>query len=54
MNFHKITADVFEPNRGSQHCLEKNGFKLEGILKEDAYVDGEFIDLLKYCIIKDE
>ena len=54
LNFHKIAAESFAPNIGSQRCFEKNGFKYEGKLKEDTYVDGEFIDLLKYCLLKDD
>ncbi|MFX1573814.1 MAG: GNAT family N-acetyltransferase [Promethearchaeota archaeon] len=54
LNFHKIAAEALAPNRGSQRCFEKNGFEYEGKLKEDTYIDGEFIDLLKFCILKDD
>jgi len=54
LNFHKIAAEALAPNKGSQRCFEKNGFKYEGKLKEDTYVDGKFIDLLKYCLLTDD
>ena len=52
LNFHKITAEALSANKSSQRCLEKNGFKYEGTLKEDMFVDGEYIDILLYGILK--
>ncbi|MFX1489889.1 MAG: GNAT family N-acetyltransferase [Promethearchaeota archaeon] len=54
LNFHKITAEALSANTGSQRCLEKNGFKHQGTLKEDMFVDGEYMDMLLYGILKKE
>ncbi|MFW9784000.1 MAG: GNAT family N-acetyltransferase [Candidatus Heimdallarchaeota archaeon] len=54
LNLFKITAETLAPNIASKRCLEKNGFKIEGKVKKEMYVDGEFLDMLKLCIFKDD
>lgn len=54
LNLHKISVDVVVLNLSSIRCLEKNGFKLEGTLKEEMYIDGEFFDILKFGILQEE
>jgi RimJ/RimL family protein N-acetyltransferase len=54
LNLYKITAEALVPNNSSKRCLEKNGFKIEGQVKQEMYVDGEFLDMLRLCIFKDE
>ncbi|MCX6740688.1 MAG: GNAT family protein [Candidatus Parcubacteria bacterium] len=46
----RIYAKVFIYNPGSKIVLEKNGFKLEGILKKAAKKKGKFID--EYLLAK--
>ena len=54
LNLHKITARTFFPNKAALRLAEKIGFKHEITLKKDAYIDGEYVDLLNYVIFKDE
>lgn len=54
LNFHRVYASIIAENIGSIKCFEKNGFKREGILREDAYVDGKYIDNYRYGILKEE
>ena len=54
LNLHKITAEALSANISSQRCLEKNGFKQEGTLREEMYVDGDYMDILLYGILKEE
>jgi RimJ/RimL family protein N-acetyltransferase len=54
LNLSKIRIDVFEPNKSSIKCIERNGFKLEGCLRKEAYIDGMYYDLLVYGILKEE
>ena len=54
LDLHKITVDVVVPNVSSIRCLEKNGFRLEGTLKKEMYIDGKYYDILKYGLLKEE
>ncbi|MBD3214277.1 MAG: GNAT family N-acetyltransferase [Candidatus Lokiarchaeota archaeon] len=54
LNLHKIYAGVLSKNVGSWSCAEKVGFIQEATLKEEAYVDGEYLDVKKYYLLKDE
>jgi len=52
LNFHKIYAEVFTPNKRSLRVVEKLGFKKEAILKELVYVDGMYHDVHKFALFK--
>lgn len=54
LNLHKITARTFFPNKAASRVAEKIGFKHEITLKKEAYIDGEYVDLLNFVIFKDE
>lgn len=47
----RITGIVFEPNKASQRVLEKNGFKLEGVMKKAVFKDDNFYDQCIYGIV---
>jgi RimJ/RimL family protein N-acetyltransferase len=48
----RLTAKVFLPNKASARVLEKNGFKLEGILRKDTKKNGKFYDLYLFSKIR--
>ena len=52
LNFHKIYAGVFTPNKRSLRAAEKLGFEQEAILKEEMFVDGVYHDLHKFSLFK--
>ncbi|MHA2126749.1 MAG: GNAT family N-acetyltransferase [Promethearchaeota archaeon] len=54
LNLHRIYASVFLPNKASHRVLEKAGFNLEATIKEEAYVDGMYIDVKQYYILRNE
>jgi len=52
LNLYKLTAGMWSSNASSKRCFEKNGFVLEGTLKEqfwykDSYVDEYRLGLLR-------
>ncbi|WP_160132810.1 GNAT family N-acetyltransferase [Halococcus salsus] len=51
---HKVSAKVFDYNTGSQRVLEKVGFTGEGVDREEAFVDGEYVDVHRYGLLEDE
>ena len=51
---HKVVAEAYDHNTGSQRVLEKAGFTREGVHREEAFVGGEYRDLLHYGLLGDE
>ena len=47
LKLHKLHASVADANIGSARILIKNGFELEGRLKDNYYVDGKYYDALQ-------
>jgi RimJ/RimL family protein N-acetyltransferase len=52
MKLKRLTAKVFLPNKASARVLEKNGFKLEGILKKDLAKGGKYYDVYLFARVK--
>ena len=50
----RLTAHVFARNRASSRVLEKNGFTLEGRLRQHFRKDGELLDAFVYGLLRDE
>ncbi len=48
----RIYAEPFAENTGSCRVLEKNGFVLEGIMRKNAYKNGNFRDMKMYALVK--
>lgn len=44
LKLHKLHASVVDANIGSARILEKNGFVLEGQLKDYYYIEGRYYD----------
>ncbi len=47
----KIYAGIFEYNPASMKVLEKNGFKLEGILRKSVFKNNQFYDEYRYGLV---
>lgn len=54
LNLHKLHGGVIINNIGSWTVAEKTGFVLEGIQKHEFFVDGEFLDVKRYRILKED
>ena len=50
----KVTAQVFEFNHASVKVLESNGFQKEGVLRNHAKKNGNFIDSIQFGLLKEE
>jgi len=48
---HKLCARVVSSNLGSSKLLEKNGFKLEGTLVDQFFIEEKYYDSLQYGLI---
>lgn len=48
----RITGQVFAPNAASRRVLEKNGFALEGLLRDAVFKDGRAYDLCVYGLLR--
>ena len=51
---HKVYANAFAFNEGSQRVLEKVGFEREGVHREQAFIDGEHVDVYRYGLLATE
>jgi len=50
----KLRADVLATNDESRHVLENLGFVEEGLLREEKYVYGEYVDIHRYGLLADD
>ncbi len=48
LNLHKIRADIIEGNEQGRSVLEKCGFEKEGILKEEIFRNGNYLDVIRF------
>ena len=48
LNFHKLHASVVDANIGSARILEKNGYELEGRLKDYYLIEDKYYDSLLF------
>ena len=50
----KVYAVVYATNPAVARVLEKVGFRKEGELRQEAFLDGEHVDLHRYGLLADE
>jgi RimJ/RimL family protein N-acetyltransferase len=54
LRLERIELDVYAPNKRAQRSYEKAGFRLEGTLRHGHFADGEFLDVLRMALLRDE
>ena len=54
LNLHRIYLHVFDTNVSAKHLYKKCGFTLEGRLRQAAFVDGQWVDVLVMSILRNE
>ena len=47
----EVVAAVYATNPASARVLEKVGFQREGVLRREAFVEGEYVDLYRYGLL---
>ncbi len=52
LNLHKITAGMWASNEGSRRGFEKNGFVLEGTLRESYFRKSGYVDELRFGLLR--
>jgi len=48
----RVTAKVYLPNKASARVLEKNKFKLEGILRKEVCKNGKYYDVYLFAKVR--
>jgi RimJ/RimL family protein N-acetyltransferase len=54
LRLERIELDVYADNERARRSYEKAGFQVEGTLRHGHFVDGEFMDVLRMSLLRDE
>lgn len=54
LKLHKVYLRVLNNNDRAIKSYEKVGFKVEGILKEEIFIDGDYIDVVRMAVVKED
>lgn len=54
MKLHRIDLKVLDYNKRAIRCYEKCGFKVDGILRDSAYIEGAYYSDVIMSILEDE
>lgn len=54
LNAHRVWLGVNSENAGAVKCYEKVGFKREGVLREDIFCMGRYMDVIRMAVLENE
>lgn len=54
LRLHRISATIVASNEASTRVVEKLGFVHEGTKRDDAFIDGEYVDRAVYAVLRGE
>ena len=54
LNLNRIALSVFDMNDRARRVYEKAGFVLEGRFRQDFYRQGQYLDVLRYALLRTE
>ncbi len=54
LKLHRIDLKVLDYNKRGIRCYEKCGFKIDGVLRESAFIDGQFFSDIVMSILENE
>lgn len=52
LGLHRIEAGAYAAAVGSWKALEKNGFQREGVFREQVLLNGEYMDIYRYGLLR--
>lgn len=50
LNLHKVYAYVLGTNPRALKCFENAGFQREGLLREECYLAGQYVDMIRLAL----
>ncbi len=53
-NFHRLEAEVYDFNQTARNLFKGLGFEQEGRLREAKYKDGNYYDIIRFGLLKDQ
>ena len=53
-NMRKARWHAYAPNTPSHKCAEKCGFQVEGVLKREVFLDGDYVDVTNFTIFDED
>lgn len=53
LNLHRLTAGMWSSNLHCRSCFGKNGFQLEGTLRDSYFFDGRYVDHWVLGLLRD-
>ena len=54
LGFNRLKSDTHIRNEASWRFQESLGFKREGVMRQDKYIEGEYVDDVLYGMLRDE
>jgi len=54
LNLNRVSLKVAEKNERAVKLYERAGFRREGILRQDLFIDGEFMNTIAMGILKSD
>ena len=54
LNMNRVWARIYDFNEASQRCAKKVGLKKEGVLRQECFRDGLYVDTILYAILATE
>jgi len=54
LNLHRVWLHVLEDNQRGTRAYEKVGFKIEGVLRQSAFREGRYLDMITMGILRGE
>jgi len=54
LDLHRIALHVLETNAPARGLYERTGFRTEGVLKEAAFIEGEWVNILVMALLRSE
>lgn len=54
LKLHRVDLKVLDYNKLGIRCYEKCGFKVDGVLRDSAFIEGQYYSDIVMSILEDE